>query len=203
MCRQSGYNNLSTYLTTYKLGDYVDIKVNPSIHKVRVTRSAAAAGCWTGGAAAAAAAAAAACGRRGGCSGLRLQRTAAPRAGDCNRQAGGAAVRPGQARRRLAAGACLTTRRHRAASLAPLQGMPHKFYHGKTGCVWNVTKRAVGVELLKQVGAWSGGAQSDGAWSDGAAVGSNGAAGTGVQQQLSRPGLGARCTNQAARWSEQ
>lgn len=35
--------------------------------------------------------------------------------------------------------------------------MPHKFYHGKTGRVWNVTKRAVGVELLKQVGrllAW-------------------------------------------------
>lgn len=31
------------------------------------------------------------------------------------------------------------------------QGMPHKFYHGKTGRVWNVTKRAVGVELLKQV----------------------------------------------------
>ncbi len=31
--------------------------------------------------------------------------------------------------------------------------MPHKFYHGKTGRVWNVTKRAVGVELLKQVGA--------------------------------------------------
>lgn len=29
--------------------------------------------------------------------------------------------------------------------------MPHKFYHGKTGRVWNVTKRAVGVELLKQV----------------------------------------------------
>lgn len=29
--------------------------------------------------------------------------------------------------------------------------MPHKFYHGKTGVVWNVTKRAVGVELLKQV----------------------------------------------------
>lgn len=33
-----------------------------------------------------------------------------------------------------------------------LQGMPHKFYHGKTGRVWNVTKRAIGVELLKQVG---------------------------------------------------
>ena len=32
-----------------------------------------------------------------------------------------------------------------------LQGMPHKFYHGKTGIVWNVTKRAVGVELLKKV----------------------------------------------------
>lgn len=25
------------------------------------------------------------------------------------------------------------------------KGMPHKFYHGKTGVVWNVTKRAVGV----------------------------------------------------------
>lgn len=31
--------------------------------------------------------------------------------------------------------------------------MPHKFYHGKTGRVWNVTKRAIGVELLKQVRA--------------------------------------------------
>eukprot|EP00954_Amorphochlora_amoebiformis_P021957 1349781-Amorphochlora_amoeboformis.AAC.1 len=27
------------------------------------------------------------------------------------------------------------------------KGMPHKFYHGKTGVVWNVTKRAVGVEV--------------------------------------------------------
>lgn len=34
--------------------------------------------------------------------------------------------------------------------------MPHKFYHGKTGRVWNVTKRAVGVELLKQVGHGAG-----------------------------------------------
>mmetsp|Transcript_10917 Transcript_10917/g.30645 ORF Transcript_10917/g.30645 Transcript_10917/m.30645 type:complete len:162 (+) Transcript_10917:92-577(+) len=32
------------------------------------------------------------------------------------------------------------------------KGMPHKFYHGKTGRVWNVTKRAVGVEVNKQVG---------------------------------------------------
>lgn len=62
--RQKGFNPLSVYLTTYKLGDYVDIKVNASVHK----------------------------------------------------------------------------------------GMPHKFYHGKTGRVWNVTKRAIGVELLKQVG---------------------------------------------------
>lgn len=31
------------------------------------------------------------------------------------------------------------------------QGMPHKYYHGKTGVVWNVTKRAVGVEINKQV----------------------------------------------------
>lgn len=29
--------------------------------------------------------------------------------------------------------------------------MPHKFYHGRTGVVWNVTKRAVGVEMNKQV----------------------------------------------------
>lgn len=31
------------------------------------------------------------------------------------------------------------------------KGMPHKFYHGKTGVVWNVTKRAIGVEINKQV----------------------------------------------------
>ncbi|CBI29295.3 unnamed protein product, partial [Vitis vinifera] len=30
--------------------------------------------------------------------------------------------------------------------------MPHKFYHGRTGKVWNVTKRAIGVEVNKQVG---------------------------------------------------
>jgi len=30
--------------------------------------------------------------------------------------------------------------------------MPHKFYHGKTGVVWNVTPRAVGVEVNKKVG---------------------------------------------------
>ncbi|CAH1441790.1 unnamed protein product [Lactuca virosa] len=32
------------------------------------------------------------------------------------------------------------------------KGMPHKFYHGRTGQVWNVTKRAIGVEMNKQVG---------------------------------------------------
>merc|ERR1712156_100830 len=32
------------------------------------------------------------------------------------------------------------------------KGMPHKFYHGKTGRVFNVTKRAIGVEMNKQVG---------------------------------------------------
>mmetsp|Transcript_27206 Transcript_27206/g.66188 ORF Transcript_27206/g.66188 Transcript_27206/m.66188 type:complete len:165 (+) Transcript_27206:358-852(+) len=32
------------------------------------------------------------------------------------------------------------------------KGMPHKFYHGKTGVVWNITKRAVGVEVNKLVG---------------------------------------------------
>ena len=35
--------------------------------------------------------------------------------------------------------------------------MPHKFYHGKSGRVWNVTKRAVGVEMLKQVRRWEAG----------------------------------------------
>lgn len=30
-------------------------------------------------------------------------------------------------------------------------GMPHKFYHGRTGVVWNITKRAVGVEVNKEV----------------------------------------------------
>lgn len=29
--------------------------------------------------------------------------------------------------------------------------MPHKYYHGKTGRIWNVTKRAVGVEVNKRV----------------------------------------------------
>jgi len=29
------------------------------------------------------------------------------------------------------------------------KGMPHKFYHGRTGVVFNVTKRAVGVEVNK------------------------------------------------------
>ncbi len=29
--------------------------------------------------------------------------------------------------------------------------MPFKVYHGRTGKVWNVTKRAVGVEVNKQV----------------------------------------------------
>jgi large subunit ribosomal protein L21e len=31
------------------------------------------------------------------------------------------------------------------------KGMPHKYYHGKTGRIWNVTPRAVGVEINKQV----------------------------------------------------
>ena len=30
-------------------------------------------------------------------------------------------------------------------------GMPHKWYHGKTGIIWNITPRAVGVEVNKQV----------------------------------------------------
>lgn len=61
--RQKGYIPLTTYLRPYKLGDYVDIKMNGAVQK----------------------------------------------------------------------------------------GMAHKYYHGKTGRVWNVSKRAIGVEVLKQV----------------------------------------------------
>jgi len=32
------------------------------------------------------------------------------------------------------------------------KGMPHKYYHGRTGVVWNVTKKAIGVELNKLLG---------------------------------------------------
>ena len=32
------------------------------------------------------------------------------------------------------------------------RGMPHKFYHGKTGRIWDVTKHAVGVVVNKRVG---------------------------------------------------
>ncbi|KAJ8648386.1 60S ribosomal protein L21-1 [Cinnamomum micranthum f. kanehirae] len=62
--RKKGYIPLTTYLRTYRVGEFVDIKVNGAVHK----------------------------------------------------------------------------------------GMPHKFYHGRTGKVWNVTKRAIGVEINKQVG---------------------------------------------------
>lgn len=33
--------------------------------------------------------------------------------------------------------------------------MPYKWYHGKTGVVWNVTKRAIGVEVMKAVSPMS------------------------------------------------
>ncbi len=35
--RNHGYIPLTTYLRTYKLGDFVDIKVNGAIHKVRTS----------------------------------------------------------------------------------------------------------------------------------------------------------------------
>ncbi len=31
------------------------------------------------------------------------------------------------------------------------KGMPHKIYQGKTGKVWNVTPRALGIEVHKRV----------------------------------------------------
>jgi large subunit ribosomal protein L21e len=35
------------------------------------------------------------------------------------------------------------------ANAAQQKGMPHKFYHGRTGRIWNINKRAVGVEINK------------------------------------------------------
>merc|ERR1712224_482458 len=37
------------------------------------------------------------------------------------------------------------------ANAAVQTGIPHKSYHGRTGLVWNVSKRAVGVEIKKRV----------------------------------------------------
>jgi large subunit ribosomal protein L21e len=37
------------------------------------------------------------------------------------------------------------------ADAAIHKGMPHKYYHGRTGIVFNVTKNAVGVEMTKVV----------------------------------------------------
>ncbi|KAL0214334.1 hypothetical protein P9112_006518 [Eukaryota sp. TZLM1-RC] len=31
------------------------------------------------------------------------------------------------------------------------KGMPHKDYHGKTGRVWNISRRAIGIEVNKRV----------------------------------------------------
>jgi ribosomal protein L21E len=38
--RNHGYIPLTTYLRTYKIGDYVDIKVNGAIHKVQAPNTA-------------------------------------------------------------------------------------------------------------------------------------------------------------------
>jgi len=35
------------------------------------------------------------------------------------------------------------------ANPAEQKGMPHKYYHGRTGKVWNINKRAIGVEINK------------------------------------------------------
>ena len=32
------------------------------------------------------------------------------------------------------------------------RGMPHRIYHGKTGIVWNITRRSVGVLLKRRIG---------------------------------------------------
>ena len=35
------------------------------------------------------------------------------------------------------------------ANPAQQKGMPHKYYHGRTGKIWNISKRAIGVEVNK------------------------------------------------------
>lgn len=37
------------------------------------------------------------------------------------------------------------------ANSAQQKGMPHRFYHGRTGIVFNVTKSSLGVEVNKQL----------------------------------------------------
>jgi len=37
------------------------------------------------------------------------------------------------------------------ANAAVHKGMPHRFYHGRTGVVFDVTRRSIGVEVNKQV----------------------------------------------------
>jgi ribosomal protein L21E len=155
---------LTTYLRNYKVGDYVDIKVNAAIHKVRCRD----------------------CGRRGGewgategravASGEREWGTMAVAAAPCRVTAASPsdADSPtcvsvsGEARswawwpRRLLEqgggerGTLCAFLRSPLPGDRLAQGMPYKWYHGKTGIVWNVTKRAIGVEVQKAVSeaAW-------------------------------------------------
>lgn len=138
--RQKGFIPLTTYLRTYKLGDYVDIKMNPAQQKV-----------WTSADQQAAA------GARRHNSSHPPQQQHAPHlpalqslgvcCGSCySFQHACTQIRSAhgeQAKTEASAGVGF------AACAA--QGMAFKWYHGKTGVVWNVTKRAVGVEVNKQV----------------------------------------------------
>lgn len=47
------------------------------------------------------------------------------------------------------------------------KGMPFKHYHGRTGVIYNVTKRAVGVEVNKPVRIFSYCCYCWGGWLDG------------------------------------
>lgn len=104
--RKHGYIPIGDYLRTYRLGDYVDIKVNSSVQKVSAPL-------------------------------VRLQAGSGNAERSCNWLP--------------------LSHLGRADSFGMLvpQGMPHKVYHGRTGVVWNVTKRAVGVEVNKQVRPYS------------------------------------------------
>jgi ribosomal protein L21E len=142
--RQKGFIPLTTYLRTYKLGDYVDIKMNPAQQKVTKRADH-----WPVQLA----------------SDTKQQQQQPPSSSGTTCR--WAAFKASADAHTLSNSRTLhillvhmVTREACTCQLcscvsafvtALLQGMAFKWYHGKTGVVWNVTKRAVGVEVNKTV----------------------------------------------------
>ncbi|KAL0912797.1 hypothetical protein M5K25_016203 [Dendrobium thyrsiflorum] len=141
--RKKGYVPLTTYLRTYKIGDYVDVKVNAAIHKGmphkfyhgrtgkvwNVTKRAI---------------------------GVEINKQM-PAGHGLRSRTRDLFARPFRKKGYVPLTTYLRTYKigdyvDVKVNAAIHKGMPHKFYHGRTGKVWNVTKRAIGVEINKQVG---------------------------------------------------